>query len=93
MAETSHSEQEVIRREIARLQGLLTKKESKSENAAPFSSVFKDRSFISTIIKSDDGGLSMVGQTVVVGGWVKVSGSGFFFKKKYSKKKQNNHIT
>lgn len=37
---------------------------------APFSTVF-DRVILSTILKAEDGGVSLTGQTITVGGWVK----------------------
>jgi len=62
------------------LQTELKKKENEQAMVAPYSKSFS-RSMISTILQSESEGLSMVGQTIRVAGWVKtgrVAGAGAF---------------
>lgn len=62
------------------MQTELKKKENERAMVAPYSKSFS-RSLISTIIQSESEGLSMVGQTIRVAGWVKtgrVAGAGAF---------------
>ena len=62
------------------MQTELKKKENEQAMVAPYSKSFS-RSMISTILQSESEGLSMVGQTIRVAGWVKtgrVAGAGAF---------------
>lgn len=62
------------------MQTELKKKEDERAMVAPYSKTFS-RSMISTILQSESEGLSMVGQTIRVAGWVKtgrVAGAGAF---------------
>jgi hypothetical protein len=62
------------------LQLQLKKKEEEADLVAPYSRSF-DRTLVTTILNSTSGGLSLVGRTVRVGGWVKTgreAGAGAF---------------
>lgn len=62
------------------VQTQLRKKEDEAALVAPYSATF-NRTMISTILDSESGGLSTVGRTIRVGGWVKTgreAGAGAF---------------
>ncbi|KAI8475840.1 MAG: hypothetical protein J3K34DRAFT_16650 [Monoraphidium minutum] len=79
-AATSQSEMEELRQRIAALQADLRDKEAKSELVHPYSQTY-GRTMISSIVGAPDGGKSMAGTKLRVGGWVKTgreAGAGAF---------------
>jgi len=65
---------------LVEVQTELRKKEDEANIVAPYSRSFS-RTMVKNIIESESGGLSLVGQTIRVGGWVKtgrVAGAGAF---------------
>lgn len=65
---------------LVEVQTELRKKEDEANIVAPYSRSFS-RTMVKNILESESGGLSLVGQTIRVGGWVKtgrVAGAGAF---------------
>ncbi len=74
------SEIEALRRQVGELQLELKRKEDQRASIAPYSKSFS-RTMIVSILESETGGVSMTGQTIRVGGWVKTgrtAGGGAF---------------
>jgi len=70
MAEADKAELEAMKAQMEALKVSIKEKEAKIDTVAPYSRSF-DRTAISTILLSAEGGLTMVDQTMTVGGWVK----------------------
>lgn len=73
-------EVEALRKQIEELQVALKAKENQQSTLAPYSKTY-GRTLIGTIIKAADGGVSLAGRTLKVGGWVKTgreAGAGAF---------------
>jgi len=71
---------EALRTQIADLQLQLKRKEEQGAAPAPYSQSFS-RTMIASILESESEGVSMAGQTIRVGGWVKTgrtAGGGAF---------------
>ena len=69
-----------LRRQIGDLKLQLKRKEEQAAAVAPYSQSFS-RTMIASILESDNEGVSMTGQTIRVGGWVKTgrtAGGGAF---------------
>ncbi|KIZ00208.1 asparaginyl-tRNA synthetase [Monoraphidium neglectum] len=79
-AATQHAELEELRQKIAALQADLREKEANSELVHPYSQSY-GRAMISSILGTSDGGKSLAGTKLRVGGWVKTgreAGAGAF---------------
>ncbi|PSC73030.1 asparagine-tRNA cytoplasmic 1-like [Micractinium conductrix] len=73
-------EVEALRQQLESLQTTLRKKEAELETVAPYNRTY-GRTMVATVLESDSQGLSLVGKTIRVGGWVKTgreAGAGAF---------------
>ncbi|KAL4434001.1 hypothetical protein ABPG75_000442 [Micractinium tetrahymenae] len=73
-------EVEELRKQLETLQASLRKKEAELELVAPYSRSY-GRSLVASVLESESQGLSLVGKTIRVGGWVKTgreAGAGAF---------------
>ncbi|KAF5841787.1 hypothetical protein DUNSADRAFT_11103 [Dunaliella salina] len=74
------SEVEALRKQLASLQSTLQQKEAQLNTVWPYSKSY-GRTTINTIIGAADGGKSLIGRTLRVGGWIKTgreAGAGAF---------------
>ncbi|KAL4441815.1 hypothetical protein ABPG77_003731 [Micractinium sp. CCAP 211/92] len=73
-------EVEELRKELEKLQASLRKKEAELELVAPYNRSY-GRTMVASVLESESEGLSLVGKTIRIGGWVKTgreAGAGAF---------------
>ncbi|GAB4818156.1 hypothetical protein N2152v2_005202 [Parachlorella kessleri] len=73
-------EVESLRKQLESLQATLKQKEAELEVVAPYSKSY-GRTLVRTILESEGGGVTLVGKTIRIGGWVKTgreAGAGAF---------------
>lgn len=73
-------EVEELRKQLETLQASLRKKEAELELVAPYSRSY-GRTLVASVLESESQGLSLVGKTIRIGGWVKTgreAGAGAF---------------
>ncbi|KAI7843684.1 hypothetical protein COHA_002584 [Chlorella ohadii] len=79
-ASVTAEEVEALRKQLEELQTSLKKKEAELELVAPYSRSY-GRTMVKSVLENESEGLSLVGKTIRVGGWVKTgreAGAGAF---------------